>query len=86
MTDGVDLLEVFDATDLRIDEFLQDKLDTYGVFGHRFLEFHFLSVRQFDQQEGIRQTDLLDTALCHHFLALHLKELILNTATSAVQY
>ena len=84
VADGIDLLEVLDATDFRVHQFLKDELDTHSVFRHGFLEFYFLAVRQFDQEEGVRQTDLLDAALRHHGLALHLKELIFNTATTAV--
>ena len=85
VTDCVDLLEVLDATDLRVNQFLQNEFDTYCMLGHRFLEFNLLAVRQFNQEERVGQTDFLDTALCHHLLALHLEELILNTATTAVQ-
>lgn len=53
---------------------LEDQLDTYGMLGHRLLEFHFLAVRQLDQQERVGQTDLLDTTLGHHRLALHIEE------------
>ena len=84
VTYGVDLLEVADDADLRIYQLLEDQLDTYGMLGHRLLEFHFLAVRQLDQQERVGQTDLLDTTLGHHGLALHIEELIFNTATTAV--
>ena len=86
VTYGVDFFQVFDATDLRINQLLQNQLDTYGMFRHRLLEFHLLAVRQFHLEERVRQSDFLDSALCHHFLALHLKELVFDTTASAVQY
>ena len=85
VTDSLDLLEVFDTTDLLVHQGLEDEFDTYGMLGHRLLDFHFLAVRQFNQQERVRQTDLLDAALGHNGLALHVEELVLDTATSAVQ-
>ena len=49
VTYGIDLFEIFDATDLRIHELLQDQLNTYGMLRHRFLEFNLLAIRQFNQ-------------------------------------
>ena len=51
VTDCIDLLEVLDASDLRIYQFLENQLNTYGMLRHRFLKFHLLAVGQFDQQE-----------------------------------
>ena len=85
VTHRVDLLEVLDASDLRIHQFLENQLNTYGMLRHRLLEFHLLAIRQFDQQERIRQTDFLDTALRHHALALHVEEFVLDTTAAAVE-
>ena len=85
VTNGLNLLQVLDATDLIVHQSLKNQLDTYRVLRHRFLNFHFLSVRQLNQQERVGQTDLLNAALGHNGLALHFKELVLDTATSAVQ-
>ena len=84
VTHSVDLFQVFDATDLRIHQFLQNQFNTYRVLRHGFFKFHFLSIRQFHQQERIRQTDFLNSALRHYFFALHLKELVLDTTATAV--
>ena len=48
VTDCVNLFEVFDAANLRVNEFLEDELDTYGMLRHLFLEFYFLAVGQLD--------------------------------------
>ena len=81
----VDLLQIFDATEFGIYQRIENELNTYCMLRHRFLDFYLLSVRQFYQQERIRQTDFLHTALRHYLFALHLKELVLDTTASAVQ-
>ena len=80
------LFQVFDAANLLVHQRVQNQLNTHRVLRHLFLDNHLLAVGQLHLQERIGQTDFLHAALCQHAMVSHLKQFILYTATSAVQY
>ena len=86
MTNGVDLLIILDTTVSRVSQDTQDKLDTLLMTGDILLEDHLLAilVRQFQESAG--QADLLDSTLGHHVARSHIKQFVLDRATTAIQY
>ncbi len=84
VSDSVYLLQVFDAAEFLIHQCVQNQLNTNGMFGHSLFDFHFLSVGQLHLQERVGQSDFLHAALCHYGLVVHVEQLVLDTAATAV--
>ena len=84
MTNCLYLFQRSDATNLLINQTIQNQLNTYSMLWHWLFDFHFLAICQFDLQESIRQTDFLYSTRYHYCMGVHIKKFVLNTATTAV--
>ena len=78
VTYGVNLLQVFDDTNLRIGEQTENELHTLGVFGDIVHDLLLLAIGQFHLDESTVQAHTLGTTRGHDTLGVHIVERILD--------
>ena len=86
MTYRINFLIILDATIRIICQYTQDKLNTSLMFWNILFQDHLLTILICQFQESARQTDLFNTTLGHHIARSHIKQLIFDRTTTAIQY
>ena len=86
VTYGIKLLERLQGAVLLAGQCLEDELHTYRMFGDVLVEDDFLAIGEGQLQERAFQTNLLNTALCENLFGSHVKQLVFDGRTTAVQY
>ena len=84
VTYRINLFVLFDATVCCVGQYAQDKLDTLLMARDLFFQDHLLTLFVCQFQESARETDLLDATLCHDIARGHIKQFVLNRATTAI--
>ena len=86
VTDGIDFLQVFDDTDLRIGQQREDELHTLGMLGDVVHNLLLLTISQLHLDKGTVQAYSLGTTTGHHALVVHIVQSVLDRGRTTVQY
>ena len=84
VTDGIDLIETLDHTDLRIGQQREDELHALRMFGDVVHNLFLLTISQLHLHKGAIETYTLSATTGHHTLIVHIVQGVLDRGRTTV--